>query len=427
MCQRGIWRIFVGTTLAICLVACLFLKVYAFGQYSSVSIGLGPSYQTASPGQVVNYHVSASVNTDRLAGFHGEIMVTFSTDLRLAGDPICQSGCNSVFVSTGNSVILEANFRLYDGDRVDFSFSVIVPSDAAVGTSYTLVAYLLGGENTGSSSETSYAELVVGETQPDQNVGTTSPVAGIYAFPEAVRLSPDGKFTMVVRPYATIEGTDSSLSVNIMVPRSLKIVSGPYCVADLSNLNEQKRCLKSSGAGPAGSALRTVKPSVTNDALDSIVITLAPSGEGEGDFAQVVASLDDVDANYNRDSSLAYTNVNFSDSVESGSRSLLLELTSDFHRDGSFCSSGDPQSLPNLGIEMWDNPDSYYELEASQGFLAESTSEVDSQSCYIPFVLPTPSEDAVYIVKTGHCLRCGVGLLTPSSDADQVVLFTREG
>ncbi len=157
------------------------------------SISLGPTNQTASAGQYVDYYVTVS---SPYGSFSGYVLVVIPEGLAISSQPECSTGCGQPDVTPSNSgTQIETSIRINQEEQATFSFQISVPIDVSPGSSYELIAYLLGGVNTAGSSETSFASLFI--TAP--TILPTSPsmpdnrTASLVVSPSFVHIAPGGK------------------------------------------------------------------------------------------------------------------------------------------------------------------------------------------------------------------------------------------
>ena len=307
------------------------------------------------------------------------------------------------------------------GYAVAVTLMLLVTDSAIVGNTYPL--QIPGAWNSYPLSPLGiYAGVQVLPREP-----TT---AWLEMNPRAVRLAPEGKITVLIQPLVNTQGTLPHLSITIRIPPSLVLVDDPVCVPVSADplVDGRKQCSSTSSPLPGGAMDLTVSPGSSDSGMNGVLLEMSPSGVPTGDFAQIVASVKSDDSSVSiTTEGIAFTNVNFTtaesivSNSHSESRGLLFEITHDFVLNGPSCSASSTNHLPELNLQLWGNPDNLIGLRNLPGFIGESTSDAQYQSCYIPYVSPDLPANGLYVVKTGTCLRCGVGLVTMSSGADQVI------
>ncbi|MGB3330978.1 MAG: hypothetical protein WBA46_18585, partial [Thermomicrobiales bacterium] len=272
-----------------------------------------------------------------------------------------------------------------------------------------------------------------GEGTVPQVSGTESTSAAqLQMNPRAVRLSPGGQVTILIQPLVNIQWQTPNQSVTITIPSSLKLIGDPFCVAVSATLTRGSSCSGPATIGPTGTTIISVSPGSSERGMNGIMLTVSSSDSQTDEFAKIGASLDSGDGSAygtarGSRGNIAYTSVSFADELSivstshPGSRVVLLELTHDFAVNGSFCWASQLTQTPDLTLQLWGDGNNVVELSRQSGFVGESTSDRQYQSCYIPYVSPSLPDGNLYVVKVGTCLRCGVGLVPMSSGADQVI------
>jgi hypothetical protein len=302
----------------------------------------------------------------------------------------------------------------------------LLVTDAAIeGTIYKLEIPGIRGSDP-FSALTAYAGVQV---LPRDSTAPATKVS-LAMNPRAVRLSPKGEVTVLIQPLVNTQGALPHLSVTIRIPPGLVLVDDPVCVpvSAAPLVDGRGQCSSTSSTLSGGAMDLTVSPGSSDRGMNGVLLEVSPSGVSTGDFAQIVASVESDDSSVSvTTEGIAFTNVNFTpaesivSNMHSESRGLLFEITHDFVINGPSCSASSTTHLPELNLQLWGNPDKLIGLRNLQGFVAESTSDAQYQSCYIPYVSPDLPATDLYVVKMGTCFRCGIGLVTMSSGADQVI------
>jgi hypothetical protein len=242
MVFRGV--VLVGMLLSLLGGGWLTGPVKAGNQTSPYSISLGPDQATASPGEFVEYTVRVSAFLDTLDRFSGSVLVQIPNGLTVTGQPHCQPGCGQPAVDVSPDVTqLESSFVLSGDESVSLSFQVMVGTNAPLGTSYNLTAYLIGGVNTGGSSETAFATLTVSEAAP-----TSGPIDERYAYldvtPRLLRVAPGGSALYFIQPafWGDWSANLPDYTVEMQLPSGVNLPSDPICGPGQSVIPEVSTC-----------------------------------------------------------------------------------------------------------------------------------------------------------------------------------------
>lgn len=417
-------------------------SVQAGYQTSPYSISLGPDQATAGPGEFVEFTVRVSALLDALDRFSGSVLVLIPDGLTVTGQPYCQTGCGQPAVDVDTEVTqLEASFVISGDESASLSFQVMVGMDATVGTSYSLTAYLLGGVNTAGSSETAFATLTVSETAP-----SSGPVDDRYAYldvtPRLLRVAPGGSALYFVQPgfWGDWSANLPEYTVELRFPSGVDLPSDPICGPRQSVVPEVSTCDVSTEKLGDGSILVTANPGFVSVNSNGLYVTVEFQSTLSIDtFLQIDVSLSmsgDVPASaQNIEQSLGALVVDSSEislSNESGTISGRYEAHSGYFPQGDACSISDSSFEYELSLFEWGGADvALARMELPTGRIGPASDGTGSDVCIIEFRFEGVPEYSVYMVaetaagQTDVCRACVWGLITPSQDADQVIV--REG
>lgn len=192
-------------------------------------ISLGPKLSSAAAGATVTYSVSVGTSSDY---FPGEVSVTIPSGVTVIGQPVCSSGCWQPSVlqsSTGSQIQTTVTVR--SGESASFSFPVQVDPTTAVGTTFQLTAYLLGGVNTAGSSETAFATLqVMGSSVPPTSSRPNQPLEDeppISIEPDTLSVSPGEKARFRVKLAG--DGSMGTFLLTVTLPKGIQYTEAPAC------------------------------------------------------------------------------------------------------------------------------------------------------------------------------------------------------
>lgn len=407
---------------------------------SPYSISLGPDQATAGPGEFVEYSVHVSAFLDTLDRFSGSVLVLIPDGLTVTGQPYCQNGCGqpAINVDTEGTQI-ESSFVISGDESASLTFQVVVDTDAIVGTPYSLTAYLLGGVNTAGSSETAFATLTVSETAP-----SSGPVDNRYAYlditPRLLRVAPGGSALYFIQPgfWGDWSANLPDYTVELQLPLGVDLPSEPICGSRQSVAPEVSTCEIHTGKQEDGSILVVARPGFVGINSNGLYVTMAfESNLAIDTLIEIDISLNvsgDVPApaRNNKQSlgALVVDPSEVSSSNERGNVSGRYEVHSGYVPQGTSCAiSG---QAPELSLFEWgDTNDALARMELPTGRIGTASDGTGSEVCIIEFRFEDVPEYSVYMVaqtmagQADVCRACVWGLITPSQDADQVIV--REG
>lgn len=418
-------------------------------QTSPYSISLGPDQVTAGPGEFVEYTVRVSTLLDTLDRFSGSVLLLIPEGLKVTGQPFCQSGCGQPEVDVDTDVTeIEASFTLYEDESASLSFQVMVDTNATVGTSYNLTAYLLGGVNTAGSSETAFATLTVTDAAPDSGAASDLSLednreAYLDVTPSLLRVAPGGSALYFVQPvfWGMWDGNLPKYTVELQLPSGVGLSTEPICGPRLSTVPEVSTCDVNVDKQEDGSILVTARTETpSRDFIDGLYVTVefGPSLPIDT-FLQIDVSLkvsgDVPVAAQEAQLSVGALVVNpseVSSSNESGVITGRYEIHSGYFPQGDACSTSEPYSGSyNLLLFEWSEPNvALARIPLPTGRIGPASDGTGSDVCVIEFRFGGVSDYSVYMVaevgwgQTDICRACVLGLITPSQDAEQV--FFRE-
>ncbi len=413
--------------------------VHAADQMSPHSISLGPGQATAGPGEYVQYTVTVRTLED---SFSGSVLVVVSDGLAVTGQPFCLSGCGQPSVEIGtDGTEIQASIDIYGDESASFSFQVMVDWDAAVGTSYGLSAYLLGGVNTAGTSETAFATLTVSDALP-----TSAPVDDRYAFldvtPRLLRVAPGGSALYFIQPgfWGDWSANLPDYAVELQLPAGVSLATPPICGPRQSVVPEVSTCDVSTAKRADGSIQVTAHPEFVGVNTNGLYVTIAFDSSLPIDtLLQIDASLsvsgDVPDVARTHEQTLAALVVDPSEVPsfnEPGTISARYEVHSGYSAQGDSCSlSGMSSGYEHeLSIYEWGEPNTALaRMPLPNGRIGPASDGTSSGVCVFEFSFVNIPEHSVYMVasmaagETVVCRACVLGLITPSQDAEHVLVM----
>lgn len=197
-------------------------------------ISLGPKHETASAGDTVTYVVGVGTSATY---FSGEVLVTIPSGLTVDGQPFCSSGCWQPSVQQGQTGSqIQTPITVRTGESVSFSFNVQIDPTVALGTTFQLTAFLLGGVNTAGSSETAFATLqVTGSYAASASSNTNLHLDDeppISFEPETLSVSPGDTARITITLFESL----AEYRLSVVVPQDLVVLSEPVCVGSDAEL-----------------------------------------------------------------------------------------------------------------------------------------------------------------------------------------------
>lgn len=243
-------------------------------QVSPHSIALGPDQTTAGPGEFVEYTTSVRSLQEAFSGF---VLVVIPDGLTVTGQPYCQNGCGQPTVDVGtDGTQIEASIDVFGDESASLSFQVMVDTNATVGTSYGLTAYLLGGVNTAGSSETAFATLTVTDAAPD-----SGPLDDRHAYldvtPRLLRVAPGGSALYFIQPgfWGDWSANLPDYTVELQLPTGVGLPSEPICGPRQSVVPEVTTCDAIADEQGDGSIIVTARPGFVGENSNGLYVTAA--------------------------------------------------------------------------------------------------------------------------------------------------------
>ncbi len=419
-------------------------SVQAEYQTSPYSISLGPDHATAGLGEFVEYTVHVGALLDTLDRFSGSVLIVIPNGLTVMGQPFCQTGCGQPAVDVdAEGTQIDAFVTLSGEESASFTCPVMVNTTATVGTRYSLTAYLLGGVNTAGSSETAFATLTVIDAAPSSGAVPGPSLednreAYLDVTPRLLRVAPGGSALYFVQPvfWGMWDGNLPDYTVGLQLPSGVGLLNEPICGPRQSVIPEVSTCDVNAETQGDGSLLVTARTETTGgdsnglyvtaefgsnlpiDTLLQIDISLSVSGD-------VPAAAQDQQSSA---SALVINPSEVSSSNESGVITGRYEVHSGYFPQGDACSISDSSFEYELSLFEWGGSEALARMEVPTGRIGTASDGTGRDVCIIEFRFEDVPEYSVYMVAqttvgdTFVCRSCVLGLITPSHDAEQIIV-----
>lgn len=394
------------------------LPVHAQAQ-SYGYINFSPVSANARPGGTVLLQVTGASSGG------GAISIAVPAPLVVAADATCAGDCfgadttrknDGTFIDTqiGNSV-------------ATVSFFATIPDTAIAGASYTVTAMLLGGPR---AVEYASSFIVVGSPPDSSSAPSTEEPATISTMisPDASRVTSDGSADFLVQPIIT--GTTATLDfvLEIQLPPSLVMSAGPFCESPSASPHRTTLCDYTTSAVNGGRIIFRISISAGRYRGEGVYFTVKSNGSAPASFSQIISSVQSDELGTFEVRGLEYANVMLVDSGELfvGNRSVpggLVEIASGYKTSEAGCSSDRFFPGKTLLVRPWAGQGEDLTVVLGQGHIAEATTGVATDSCFLPFSALGAERDTVYVLMDGDCRSCFLGILLWGEGSDPVLQY----
>ncbi len=396
------------------------------------SVKINPSYQEVSPGAQVSFTVFAG----SAAG--GAVAVAIQPGLTLVGDPSCNGPCPGIDIRRRTDGTF-FNVNVY-GAGVTIQFTLTVSPTARVGDQFAINATLVGGTR---PIEMSSAVVHVTGSTTIPTPGLSLPEQNHFAYlrtsPSAARVAPAGQLLIFIQPLFYGDWDIPDFTVTIAIPSGFEISDGPYC-GIRSGVVPQHECRFDKGTSDSGLETLTVYPGKSGpDANGVYLVVRRTDSQLDGKSFHLSSELRIPSAQQNvrlNPSRVDFLTVRKPDLLVRQSDTTvlagLIEIRSGYEQNAYGCSTPRLDGTTKLQIKPWGATSAVAETTIGYGRLGDSTSGSLEQSCFIPYKFDGDFNapfvfgsfgQSIYVVSNGDCLRCAIGIITTSTNADVVLVL----
>lgn len=328
---------------------------------------------------------------------------------------------------------MQVNIR--GDERASLSFQVMVSLSAAVGSSYTLTVYLLGGVNTAGGSETAFATLTV-----TGSAGGSGPVdnreAGPDVTPRLIRVAPGGSALYMILPvfWGDWSADLPEYTVEVRLPSGVTPAADAICGPKQSTIPDQAGCDIDVAEGRDGSTVITAHPGFTSGESNGLYLTLAFDPALSIDTKLQLHTFMRVSGDVPSGAAGGYQGVNavvvdpseIASSGDSGAVFARLEMTSNFSRQGDTCTKDSTYGDTDLVLYEWGKTAELGRIDVPSGRIGSVSTGTGAEVCIIDVRFEDVPDLSVYQVALFAegdlvpCRTCVLSVITPSQEAEQV-------
>lgn len=353
----------------------------------------------------------------------------------------CNSGCEQATVETGSqSTNIEAQVDIWGGETASFSFQVVVSPGAALGSTYNITTYLLGGVNTAGGSETAFATLTV--TEP---VAGSGPVdereVWLNVTPRLLRVAPGGSGLYLIRPssWGDWSADRADYTVEVRLPAGVSLPRAPICGPGQPTVPKVSTCDIEAEERSDGETVITARPGFAGGHANGIYLTLSFDPTLPIDTKLRIHTFLKVSIGAPPAAAGAYQPVNavvvdpseMPAPGESGVLYARLEMTSNFSHQGNTCTKNGPSGGTELVLYEWGLTTELARIDMPTGRIGSASTGTGAEVCIIDIRFADMLDSSMYVLaqvaagETFACRACVLGLVTSNVQAEQVFVLDR--